>query len=271
MTVQITSPTTKTCPVTASCCFSPLQTCGTKSDGSKADTFNSVTGIDTACPAGYQWCNNGYCVNQNYNETTKTCPAPVTANSCIKGGPGVASYPGTKGSKEWCDCAESNGDTGSLINEKCPQASAQAAVSCDDSRYKTTSICQSFTTYDKCTDNKSQTGTSLCQNGATSFYCQSSANPNNCDSRYSGGQKVTEFNYSCSACPNLAASGGGGSTGETVCKPTKTVCRQQVYDKVTRRCVGDKVYYDSKQTGQETNCTGTIECSTETCSQETGN
>lgn len=76
------------------------------------------------------------------------------------------------------------------------------------SAYETTSVCGGgLKTYDKCTDDKGQTGNKLCSGQATKFYCEGSTN-SNCTSRYNDSQKkVLEgtFQYSCSACPNLSS------------------------------------------------------------------
>lgn len=52
---------TGSCPVNNSCCSQPIQKC-------------SASGKDTSCPSGYQWCYGGYCVNENYNPSTNSCP-----------------------------------------------------------------------------------------------------------------------------------------------------------------------------------------------------
>ncbi len=53
-----------TCPVNTSCCAQPLKTC-------KAD------GLDSSCPLGFRYCFSGYCVNENFNASTKTCSPDV--------------------------------------------------------------------------------------------------------------------------------------------------------------------------------------------------
>lgn len=90
------------------------------------------------------------------------------------------------------------------FQDNTPAGSIAAGSEC--SAYATTSVCGgSSQTYDKCIDEKGQSGSSLCSNGATKFYCVGSTN-SNCDSRYDGTQKkVVEgtFQYSCAQCPNL--------------------------------------------------------------------
>lgn len=80
---------TNTCPVTDSCCSSPLQKCGTGA------TFNTATGKDTSCPVGFQWCNGGFCVNEKYNPDTKSC---TVCNAEDFGDP--------KNKESWCACAK---------------------------------------------------------------------------------------------------------------------------------------------------------------------
>ena len=72
-------------------------------------------------------------------------------------------------------------------------------LSCGDC--KTTTTC-GIKTYDTCTDNKGQTGSSLCANGATNFRCQASSNAN-CASNAAG-----VYNYSCTSC--TVYDGGSG-------------------------------------------------------------
>ncbi|MBI2017799.1 hypothetical protein HYS92_01995 [Candidatus Daviesbacteria bacterium] len=47
-------------------------------------------------------------------------------SQCILGGPNQAVYPGPTGSSQWCACAASNNDEGSLMRERCPQAPRDA-------------------------------------------------------------------------------------------------------------------------------------------------
>lgn len=74
---------TNSCPVSNSCCYhnpqNALQTC-------------TANGKDTSCPTGFQWCYKGYCVNENYSETSNSCPSPA---DCPKSGDGTTTTCGT--------------------------------------------------------------------------------------------------------------------------------------------------------------------------------
>lgn len=78
-----------------------------------------------------------------------------------------------------------------------PEAPVPAGSEC--SAYETTSVCgrNDTNTYDKCTDDKGQTGSQLCSGGAVQFYCEGSTN-SNCIS-----STTRTPHYYCSACPNL--------------------------------------------------------------------
>lgn len=73
--------------------------------------------------------------------------------------------------------------------------------------YETTSVCGlgDFKTYNKCTDDKGQSGASLCSGTATQFYCEGSTN-SQCISDSS-----RKGHYSCAACPNLKSRMGTGT------------------------------------------------------------
>ncbi|MDP3973826.1 MAG: fibronectin type III domain-containing protein [Candidatus Daviesbacteria bacterium] len=47
----------------------------------------TASGKDTTCPAGSQWCYDGFCINEYYDPETKTCKAPVSDTTCISPGP----------------------------------------------------------------------------------------------------------------------------------------------------------------------------------------
>lgn len=61
------------CPINNQCCTQQLQQC-------------QSNGRDANCPTDYQWCYSGYCVNENYNPSTNTCPdlkpTPSPLGSC---------------------------------------------------------------------------------------------------------------------------------------------------------------------------------------------
>ncbi len=86
---------TNSCPVSNSCCYhnaqNVLQTC-------------TANGKDPACPKDYQWCYKGYCVNENYNESSNSCPVP---GACP-----TAGQPGTKttcGTVTYDSCVDDQG------------------------------------------------------------------------------------------------------------------------------------------------------------------
>lgn len=142
-----------------------------------------------------------------------------TTNDVLKAGLEVGNGFGEKGNSKffWTPPAYVTGIhtialiDGSVIIQKditfqdnTPVGSIPAGSPC--SAYETTTVCGGSTkTYDKCIDEQGQSGSSLCTNAASKFYCVGSTNLN-CDSRYDDTQKkIVEgtYQYSCSACPNL--------------------------------------------------------------------
>ncbi len=112
------SSATASCPITASCCSTPLKTCGTSS------SFNPTTAKDTSCPVGFQWCYSGYCISEKYDNkgTTGSCSTTTPATVCTpnafdaqncKSCAADGSFWGASGSDygtnfnspEWCSCA----------------------------------------------------------------------------------------------------------------------------------------------------------------------
>lgn len=94
-----------------------------------------------------------------------------------------------------CDACNGGWCKGGACETCAPDIAVPATrVACDDPSQITDTICGGgVKTYDTCTDNKSQTGASLCKNGATTFKCVGSKN-DYCQSP----------EYQCSACPNFA-------------------------------------------------------------------
>lgn len=106
----------------------------------------------------------------------------------------------------------------------------------DCSAYETTAVCgEGIKTYDKCTDNKGQTGSQLCSGSATRFYCEGSTN-SNCIS-----DPTRKGNYSCSACPNLRGRYSRGDSDS--CTPRQTTCSCSSSDPTSQRYPG-KCYPD---------------------------
>src|SRR3989344_6315799 len=181
------------------------------SDGSRWGTNGSDYGPTNGSA---DWCScarryaSDYSTSASYDacKTGTTCtPNSFDANRCARcsadgrsWGTNGSDYGTTTGSTEWCACAikHSGNDfaesKGCTVSRPAPTTEVEKCkLSCGDC--KTTTTC-GIKTYDTCTDNKGQTGSSLCANGATNFRCQASSNAN-CASNAAG-----VYNYSCTSC-----------------------------------------------------------------------
>lgn len=113
-----------------------------------------------------------------------------------------------------------------LVEPPPPPAGGDTSTAC--SQFETYNVCGGgVLTYDKCTDDKGQTGSQLCSGQATDFYCEGSGN-SNCIS-----DPTKQGNYSCSACPKLA----GRAT------PTSPLGIANCYVRPARVNIGEAVTY----------------------------
>lgn len=210
------------CPVNGACCAAGVPKC-------------NANGKDSSCPAGFQWCYGGFCVNDNYNPATNNCqvtplsPPPPQACPTQQGQAGTRMYCNgavfgydlctadqyfSDGSVKHYTCRSSVNQNACVGDVTCPAPAAPPA-SCNSNTTPENScsgqqMCTFNVTRD-CNGNIiSRSSPANCQNSSQCGFSQ--CRSVTCELAPTGCHYINQITYTCN--PNVTP-----TCGNLVCNP----------------------------------------------------